>query len=63
MAISIEKGMRLRDSAGHEYEVLDIDYGQPRLFVRRDGAVPVERWVMKSTADAMISEGRMEIVK
>ena len=61
-------GMRLRDAAGHTYDLLDVrrttyarhsQHDTHDLLVRRnDGA---ERWVWASVAAMMIAEGRMEV--
>jgi len=56
-------GKRLRDAAGHEYEVLDVDYVQQRVFMRRNGDESVERWLMKSTVEKMFDEGKLEVLK
>ncbi len=56
-------GKRLRDAAGHEYEVLDVDRLRDRIFVRRNGDESVERWLMKSTVEKMFDEGKLEVLK
>jgi hypothetical protein len=61
--VDLNVGSRLRDAAGHEYEVLAVDYVQPRIFVRRNGDESVERWLMKSTVEKMFDEGKLEVLK
>ena len=59
-------GKRLRDAAGHEYEVLavlSVHDGETRFFMRRNGDESVERWLMKSTVEKMFDEGKLEVLK
>ena len=67
--VRLEKGAKLRDQTGHEYEVMDVGADKytrvsqyPSFYViRRDDGV--EREVMGGTINAMYREGTLEILE
>ena len=64
--IRIEKGAKLRDQTGHDYEVLEVGADKSRQYpsfyvVRRDDGV--EREVNGGTINAMYREGTLKVME